>query len=62
MKIGDPVKLIKVHREEDRRFVEQLARITDGSGFITDFVITFGNGEFIGVLEDEIEPAPPKEL
>lgn len=57
LRVGDGVKLIAVHREEDRPYIGQLATITDGSGILTDFVITFGNGHFIGANKAELEPA-----
>lgn len=57
LRIGDGVKLIAVHRAEDKPYIGQLARITDGSGILTDFVITFGNGHFIGANKGELIPA-----
>jgi len=57
--VGVAVKLIAVHRAEDKKYIGQFATIIDGSGIITDWRIKFGDGQSIGVLTSEIVLCPP---
>jgi hypothetical protein len=64
---GTKVQVIGTHRQEDKRYLNRTGYITNNSGFITDYVVEFAAGEFIGVLKEEIvvvqlameEPSPP---
>lgn len=58
LRIGAAVVLRKVHRDEDKKYIGQYARIFDSSGISTDWRIQFGNDDIIGVLSSEIELLP----
>lgn len=53
--IGAKVKLISTYRLDCSGYIGQFGTITDGSGIETDWVVTFGDGHFMGVHEAEIQ-------
>lgn len=55
IKIGAIVKVIAVHREEDKKYLGKYGKIIDGAGFHTDWLVEFSSRDFTGFLQSELE-------